>query len=655
MFSLNSWRRWTFQRAAQSLRKLATPKPAGRRLSFMPELTCLEERTVPSTLTVTSTADSGAGSLRAAIAGAASGDTVAFAKNVHGTIKLTSGELDITRSLTIKGSGADQLAVSGNNSSRVFEIETAAANVSINGLTITRGRALDLGGGILNDGSNLTLSGDKLTDNVTFESATTGGRGGGLNSQAGTLTITNCQITGNQALGAADPSAVGFGYGGGIYVLAGSAMVSNSTISGNLARGGDYSEDGDGGGGGFYIVSSATIDGCAFSGNQAVGSNGGTGEFVGEGYGGAINDSGSVTISASIFDYNQAFGGSNGYSGPGTDDPFVDYSFGGAIVAEFFTSLSVSGSSFDHNQAIGGNNGVASGNDIIGVGGAEGGAINNEVGATATVAGCTFGQNEAIGGNGNTGSGPVVLVGEGLGGAIVSGYGGGGPDGELGPNILTVSNTSFTENSAQGGNKNNGSASVAGLVGAGAGAGIANYTGGTASVSGSVLDGNQASGGRKNSASGTGAAFANLGAGGGIFNFLSNFNSPAADFGTLDPSVVSVSGSLLINNTAQGGSGGTGAGGGIANMLSANTSVSTSVLSLNQADGGGNGGVGLGGGIYNDSGSSLGLTTCLVTLNHADRSPGIGGGIDTLGTFTVDASTFILLNHASTSGNNIGH
>lgn len=43
------------------------------------------------TITVTSTADSGPGSLRAALAGAASGDTINFA--VTGTITLTSGEL----------------------------------------------------------------------------------------------------------------------------------------------------------------------------------------------------------------------------------------------------------------------------------------------------------------------------------------------------------------------------------------------------------------------------------------------------------------------------------------------------------------------------------------------------------------------------------
>ena len=43
-----------------------------------------------------------------------------------------------------------------------------------------------------------------------------------------------------------------------------------------------------------------------------------------------------------------------------------------------------------------------------------------------------------------------------------------------------------------------------------------------------------------------------------------------------------------------------------------------------------------------------------MTLNQANGSPGIGGGVYTLGTFTFDAATVIVFNHASTSGNNIG-
>ena len=71
-----------------------------------------------ATLTVTSTGDSGAGSLRQAILDAASGDTIEFA--VTGTIVLTSGELSINKSLTIHGPGSGDLSIRGNNARRVF-------------------------------------------------------------------------------------------------------------------------------------------------------------------------------------------------------------------------------------------------------------------------------------------------------------------------------------------------------------------------------------------------------------------------------------------------------------------------------------------------------------------------------------------------------
>ena len=84
----------------------------------------LEDRTLPSTFTVLNLNDSGPGSLRAEVAAANANlgaDTIAFANGLSGTIRLTSGELLITDSVAINGPGADQLSVSGNNASRVFE------------------------------------------------------------------------------------------------------------------------------------------------------------------------------------------------------------------------------------------------------------------------------------------------------------------------------------------------------------------------------------------------------------------------------------------------------------------------------------------------------------------------------------------------------
>src|SRR5437016_5197199 len=89
-----------------------------------------------TTITVTNTNDSGAGSLRQALAIANDGDTITFA--VTGTIGLTSGELLVSTSIIISGPGAANLAVNGNAKSRVFYIG-AGRTVTISGRTITNG------------------------------------------------------------------------------------------------------------------------------------------------------------------------------------------------------------------------------------------------------------------------------------------------------------------------------------------------------------------------------------------------------------------------------------------------------------------------------------------------------------------------------------
>ena len=89
-----------------------------------------------ATLTVTTTNDGGAGSLRQAIADAAAGDSIIF--SFTGVITLTNGELLVTNDLTILGPGATNLSVSGNSQTRVLEIgSNITANIS--GLTIRDG------------------------------------------------------------------------------------------------------------------------------------------------------------------------------------------------------------------------------------------------------------------------------------------------------------------------------------------------------------------------------------------------------------------------------------------------------------------------------------------------------------------------------------
>ena len=178
--------------------------------------------------TVTSTADSGAGTLRYCIANGYTNIPI----TVTGTITLNSALPTITSSVstfTITGPGANKLTVSGNNLYQVFYI--SSGSTSISGLTIAKGNTSGNGGGILNDGGTLTVAG------VTFSGNTASGDGGGIYSTS-SLTVKDCTFSGNTAEN-----------GGGFKInSSGTAAVTYSTFSGNKANN-------DGGG----IASDATL------------------------------------------------------------------------------------------------------------------------------------------------------------------------------------------------------------------------------------------------------------------------------------------------------------------------------------------------------------------------------------------------------------
>ncbi|RMF69634.1 MAG: hypothetical protein D6742_02215, partial [Cyanobacteria bacterium J069] len=91
-------------------------------------------------ITVTSTADSGAGSLRAAIAQASAGATIRFAASLKGkTIALTSGQLQINRSITLDGTAAPGLTLSGDRKSRILRTADNT-KVTLRNLAFKNGR-----------------------------------------------------------------------------------------------------------------------------------------------------------------------------------------------------------------------------------------------------------------------------------------------------------------------------------------------------------------------------------------------------------------------------------------------------------------------------------------------------------------------------------
>lgn len=125
---------------------------------------------VPCTdpLVVRNVADDGYESLRWAVACTTS-DLITFDPAIFSapaTVTLQS-QINITRTVTISGTGAANVLVSGNDASRVFTVSTAA-DVTLKGLTVMHGNSgVDEGGAIYNNG-HLTLSDMHLADNHTI-------------------------------------------------------------------------------------------------------------------------------------------------------------------------------------------------------------------------------------------------------------------------------------------------------------------------------------------------------------------------------------------------------------------------------------------------------------------------------------------------------
>src|SRR5262249_4478008 len=149
--------------------------------------------------------------------------------------------------LCIAGPGSEMLSVSSKVPvDWIFTVDPGA-DVSLRGMTITRGRpggifnagdlqiaacniASNSGRGLANYGT-LTVSDSSLRDNIAG-----GMRGGGIDNEQGTVTVKNSTISGNH------------GHWGGGILNGGVLTVINSTISDNSA---DY-------GGGLYNDTSAT-------------------------------------------------------------------------------------------------------------------------------------------------------------------------------------------------------------------------------------------------------------------------------------------------------------------------------------------------------------------------------------------------------------
>lgn len=206
------------------------------------------------TIVVANNANTGAGSLRQAIADVCWGGTITFGGGVTSPITLAT-ELSIAKILTIQGPGANILTLSGNSAVRILNL-AANADLTISGLTLANGfrpaAQFPENGGAIQNGGILNASAMAFNNNVAslgaggaivnngaaaVRDSTFSGNisavGGGIENR-GTLTVTNSTFSGNSANG--NPLIGQFGLGGGINNgTAAASSVFNCTLANNSA------------------------------------------------------------------------------------------------------------------------------------------------------------------------------------------------------------------------------------------------------------------------------------------------------------------------------------------------------------------------------------------------------------------------------------
>ncbi|RYD14108.1 MAG: hypothetical protein EOP90_14955 [Lysobacteraceae bacterium] len=247
---------------------------------------------------VTHCGDDGPGSLRAAVAGAATGDTVDLTALACSTITLETGAIEIgIDDLTLAGPGRNELAIDGNQLDRVL-VHPRGGTLHVRGLTLRNGRIsaenFDItGGGCVASAGYLLIEDSTVRD---CASVAIGSYGGGI--YAYSLALQSSTLASNRALGThIDAGTAAFGGGAFVYQM----LLLDSTVSGNLAEhrtapwrdsydigGGIVSVRGgfvsgstvdhnivDGRGGGIATFTSMAVSNSTFSGNVAAAGMGG--------------------------------------------------------------------------------------------------------------------------------------------------------------------------------------------------------------------------------------------------------------------------------------------------------------------------------------------------------------------------------------------
>jgi predicted outer membrane repeat protein len=642
-----------------------------------------------SSLVVTSTADSGAGTLRQALVDLCPDGVITFAPELTAsgpaTITLTSGELTVDKAVTIDGPGAAQLAISGNRVTRILFIDIGA-RAKLAGLTLRDGKANSCGA--INNMGSLTVT------NSSFLSNTVTGMGGGICSSDAALTVIGGDFRNNKAgdsgggiyadLGTLTVTGAGFinnsatMFGGAIRNLDGTLSITGATFLSNTAMfGGGLISGG--------VTGTLTLADSTFTANRASFS------------GGAILNGGTLTATRTAFSGNVAssFGGGaihNGGVMRVRDSTFVgnlSYADGGGLYNGGW--LEVTGGELANNAATRSGGGLYNGgwltvtNSTVQSGTANlGGGLYNDRG-WALLTGATIAANMAISNGGAIGnnhtSATLSIVASSLlsnntqanGGAISNIAG-----------AVSILTSTLTANAAQydGGAISNITGTVS-ILASVLTANAAQYEGGAIvtvngalNISDSTLGANTATlGGGIRSISAvtiTSSAFVSNRAryGGALYNdgllaiAGSRLEDNAADNdggAIMNYAILTMTGSTLIGNTAI-----FGGGGGVRNYTAVMTITHSTFVSNTASYGGGfrglnslanvdnsalvsNTATASGGGIDNEGSSVLTLNRSTLAGNRALN--GDGGAIRTIETSTLHVTNSTLSdNHAGAGG-----
>jgi RHS repeat-associated protein len=360
---------WKFNRKKRK-------KPANKRPKFPSPILYLEQlekRWLPTTWTVVNTNDSGPGSLRAAIASAAStGDEVVFDSSLSGQIIYLNTQLYITNDLWINGGSFGNIGVFHSNAigvqqDRVFKIATGKT-VTLSGLDIEGGVISDdqgatnvmligKGGGIYSTGP-LTLNNTQVHDNTADGMYGDDAADGGGIFSSSSLTVSQSSIFHNTVTGSAETVPSGptqiIGTGGGIWNDGGNLTITDSVVANNFcgrkatSMASTYSTVY---GGGIYSIGSLSMTDSVVDCNTAFGD--GTFNHVANAFGGGIYASENVTLTRVVVSKNLAQGGGGTYVDSTYTGP-VSYAAGGGLCAVanvLDTSVTITQSTFDQNVA----------------------------------------------------------------------------------------------------------------------------------------------------------------------------------------------------------------------------------------------------------------------------------------------------------------